>query len=260
MAPQEMAITPAVSPWISSLLLSESKSDRSAQVLGLNSFEVSWTIGGNVATRPPHRFSAQWNRSPQHYHSGAGMALHAGCWCGDFPCCTSAVIHQTRFGSIIGHGNDVVDDNDDIPSYGVTKQHRHYHGSPSAAKMICQCQTPPALQPAWRSVLVLDYMNAESWLSQSSFLHHTDVIKKVLGKLAAFALMGLTAKGASATHIHQNLEVIELSMDVGRAVFIDKPALNCACLGGNAKMPLGGVSFSENPLMARMGAVMLVAG
>ncbi len=47
---------------------------------------------------------------------------------------------------------------------------------------------------------------------------------------------------------------------VGKAVFVDKLALNCACVGRNAKVPLGVVSFSENLLMALMGAVMLVAG
>ena len=49
-------------------------------------------------------------------------------------------------------------------------------------------------------------------------------------------------------------------VSVGKAVFIDKLALNCACVGGNAKVPLGVVSFFENLLMVLMGAAMLVAG
>ena len=49
-------------------------------------------------------------------------------------------------------------------------------------------------------------------------------------------------------------------VSVGKAVFVDKLALNCACVGGNAKVPLGVVSFSENLLMALMGAVMLLMG
>jgi glutaredoxin len=49
-------------------------------------------------------------------------------------------------------------------------------------------------------------------------------------------------------------------VSVGKAVFVDKLALNCACVGGNAKVPLGVVSFSENLVMALMGAVMVVAG
>ena len=46
-------------------------------------------------------------------------------------------------------------------------------------------------------------------------------------------------------------------VSVGKAVFIDHLALNCACVGGNSKTPLGVVSFAENLLMAAMGAVML---
>lgn len=49
-------------------------------------------------------------------------------------------------------------------------------------------------------------------------------------------------------------------VSVGKAVFVDKLALNCACVGGNATVPLGVVSFSENLLMALMGGAMLVAG
>ena len=46
----------------------------------------------------------------------------------------------------------------------------------------------------------------------------------------------------------------------GKAVFIDHLALNCACVGGNSKTPLGVVSFAENLIMALMGAVMLAGG
>jgi glutaredoxin len=49
-------------------------------------------------------------------------------------------------------------------------------------------------------------------------------------------------------------------VSVGKAVFIDKLALNCACVGGNAKVPLGVVSFAENLMMALMGQVMLLVG
>ena len=49
-------------------------------------------------------------------------------------------------------------------------------------------------------------------------------------------------------------------VSVGKAVFVDKLALNCACVGGNAKVPLGVVSFSENLLMALMGGVMVTGG
>lgn len=46
-------------------------------------------------------------------------------------------------------------------------------------------------------------------------------------------------------------------ISVGKAVFLDHLALNCACVGGNSKTPLGVVSFAENLIMAAMGAVML---
>jgi glutaredoxin len=46
-------------------------------------------------------------------------------------------------------------------------------------------------------------------------------------------------------------------VSVGKAVFSDHLALNCACVGGNSKTPLGVVSFAENLIMAAMGAVML---
>ena len=47
-------------------------------------------------------------------------------------------------------------------------------------------------------------------------------------------------------------------VSVGKAVFIDHLALNCACVGGNSKTPLGVVSFAENLIMALMGAAMLL--
>ena len=47
-------------------------------------------------------------------------------------------------------------------------------------------------------------------------------------------------------------------VSVGKAVFIDHLALNCACVGGNSRTPLGVVSFAENLIMALMGAAMLL--
>ena len=49
-------------------------------------------------------------------------------------------------------------------------------------------------------------------------------------------------------------------VSVGKAVFVDKVALNCAWVGGNTKVPLGVVSFTENLLMALMGAAMVIGG
>ena len=42
---------------------------------------------------------------------------------------------------------------------------------------------------------------------------------------------------------------------VVKAVYIDKLALNCACVGGNSKTPLGIISFSEYAILSVMGAL-----
>jgi len=47
-------------------------------------------------------------------------------------------------------------------------------------------------------------------------------------------------------------------VSVYKAVVIEKLALNCACVGGNSKAPLGVVSFAENLMMAAMGAALLI--
>ncbi|GAB4541636.1 MAG: glutaredoxin family protein [Pleurocapsa sp.] len=46
-------------------------------------------------------------------------------------------------------------------------------------------------------------------------------------------------------------------ISVFKAVYIDKLDLNCACVGGNSRTPLGIVSFAENAIMAVMGAVLI---
>ena len=45
---------------------------------------------------------------------------------------------------------------------------------------------------------------------------------------------------------------------VFKAVYLDKLKLNCACVGGYAKTPLGIISFIENLLMAIMSALILI--
>lgn len=47
------------------------------------------------------------------------------------------------------------------------------------------------------------------------------------------------------------------AISVFKAVYVDKLALNCACVGGNTKTPLGIVSFAENAIMAGMGAFLI---
>ena len=45
---------------------------------------------------------------------------------------------------------------------------------------------------------------------------------------------------------------------VFKAVYLDKLKLNCACIGGYAKTPLGIISFIENFLMAIMSFFILI--
>tara|TARA_B100002052_G_C15856797_1_gene587948 strand:+ start:352 stop:1152 length:801 start_codon:yes stop_codon:yes gene_type:complete len=40
-----------------------------------------------------------------------------------------------------------------------------------------------------------------------------------------------------------------------KAIYIDKLALNCACVGGNTKTPLGIISFTEYAILAAMGLI-----
>ncbi|MEO0805607.1 MAG: glutaredoxin [Cyanobacteria bacterium J06643_4] len=47
------------------------------------------------------------------------------------------------------------------------------------------------------------------------------------------------------------------TISVFKAVYIDKLELNCACVGGNSKAPLGVVSFLENAIMIGMGVALL---
>ena len=47
-------------------------------------------------------------------------------------------------------------------------------------------------------------------------------------------------------------------ISVYKAVFIDQLALNCACVGGNSRAPLGVVSFAENMIMAVMGVALIL--
>lgn len=43
-----------------------------------------------------------------------------------------------------------------------------------------------------------------------------------------------------------------------KAVYIDKLAINCACVGGNSKTPLGVSSLAENLMMVLMGSLLLL--
>ncbi|MEM9715424.1 MAG: MauE/DoxX family redox-associated membrane protein [Pseudomonadota bacterium] len=47
------------------------------------------------------------------------------------------------------------------------------------------------------------------------------------------------------------------AISVFKAVYIDKRALKCACVGGDSKVPLGFVSLTENLMMAGMAIYMI---
>lgn len=73
----------------------------------------------------------------------------------------------------------------------------------------------------------------------------------------AIALGFLSGIAPLATGITSLLIGISGSISVFKAVYIDKLALNCACVGGNSKAPLGVISLSENAIMAIMGAALI---
>lgn len=62
-----------------------------------------------------------------------------------------------------------------------------------------------------------------------------------------------------ATGISSLIIGVTGAISVFKAVYIDKIALNCACIGGNSKAPLGIVSFTENAIMALMGAFLITS-
>ncbi len=51
---------------------------------------------------------------------------------------------------------------------------------------------------------------------------------------------------------------LEGALSVIKAVYIDKLDLNCACVGGNSRTPLGAVSVLENLAMVAMGLALLL--
>ena len=51
---------------------------------------------------------------------------------------------------------------------------------------------------------------------------------------------------------------ISVMILVFKAIYLDKLKLNCACIGGYAKTPLGIISFIENLLMAIMSVLILI--
>ena len=67
----------------------------------------------------------------------------------------------------------------------------------------------------------------------------------------------LSAPPSSVILIAFILGIIGMA-SVFKAVYLDKLKLNCACVGGYAKTPLGIISFIENLLMAIMSVLILL--
>ena len=67
----------------------------------------------------------------------------------------------------------------------------------------------------------------------------------------------LTAPPSSVVLIAFILGIIGMA-SVFKAVYLDKLKLNCACVGGYTKIPLGIISFIENLLMAIMSGLILL--
>lgn len=84
---------------------------------------------------------------------------------------------------------------------------------------------------------------------------------KPYGKAYPFAELAiglgfLSGIAPLVTGISALLVGVSGAVSVFKAVYIDKMALNCACVGGNSKAPLGVVSFAENGIMAVMGGML----
>lgn len=86
---------------------------------------------------------------------------------------------------------------------------------------------------------------------------------KPYGKLYPFLELGiglgfLSGLAPMATGIGSMLVGVTGATSIIKAVYIEKRSLNCACVGGNSKLPLGVVSIAENTMMVLMG-IMLIA-
>lgn len=73
----------------------------------------------------------------------------------------------------------------------------------------------------------------------------------------AIGLGFLSGVAPIATGITSLFIGVSGGISVFKAVYIDKLDLNCACVGGGSRTPLGIISFAENAIMAVMGGVLL---
>ncbi|MBY0371948.1 glutaredoxin [bacterium] len=73
----------------------------------------------------------------------------------------------------------------------------------------------------------------------------------------ALGLSFLAAIAPMATGIVSVIVGLLGAISIFKAVYIDKKDLNCGCVGGNSRVPLGFVSFTENAVMTLMGIYVL---
>jgi glutaredoxin len=86
---------------------------------------------------------------------------------------------------------------------------------------------------------------------------------KPYGKVYPFAELAiglgfLASITPLATGIGSLIVGVSGAISTVKAVYIDKLDLNCACIGGNSKAPLGIVSLAENAIMVGMGGVLIL--
>ena len=87
--------------------------------------------------------------------------------------------------------------------------------------------------------------------------------RRAYGKLYPFLELGIGLSFLSGALINLGaLLAIGMGFAGGysiyKAIYIEKRDLNCACIGGGSKAPLGVVSISENAIMVLMGIGVLL--
>lgn len=109
----------------------------------------------------------------------------------------------------------------------------------------------------------LKLMDLESFVQ--GFEEYDLVTKKIklYGKIYPFvelaiALGFLSGFAPLATGLASLGIGVSGGISIVKSIYIDKSNLNCACVGGNSRTPLGVVSFAENVIMAVMGTIFIL--
>jgi glutaredoxin len=108
----------------------------------------------------------------------------------------------------------------------------------------------------------LKLMDLDSF--SSSFNKYDLVSRKmrIYGKIYPFLELAiglgfLSGIAPLATGIASTALGVSGAVSILKAVYIDKKALTCACVGGSSKTPLGAISMAENLMMTVMGTVLV---